>query len=53
MYALEKKNVSPLYIQRMSMPQVMPLSTLTLVHTWYEDSTRWAYMWHGPHTIAL
>ena len=40
MYALEKKSItSPLHILCTLMPQIIPLLTLMLVHTWYEEST--------------
>ena len=38
MYTLEKNNASPLCILCTLMPQVIPLFTLTLVCTWYEES---------------
>ena len=38
MYKLEKNNTSPLRILCMLMPQLIPLLTLTFVHTWYEES---------------
>ena len=38
-HAREKNNTSPLCILRMLMPQIVSLRTLTLVHTWYEEST--------------
>ena len=42
MYTLEKINTSPLCILDTLMPQIVPLLTLTLLHTWYEESTPWA-----------
>ena len=41
MYTLEKNNASPLCILCTLMPQIIPLLTLTLVHTWYEESNPW------------
>ena len=38
MYILEKFNTSPLCILCTLMPQIITLLTLTLVHTWYEES---------------
>ena len=35
----KKEKKSPLCILYMLMPQILPLLTLTLVHTWYEEST--------------
>ena len=43
MYKLEKNNTSPLCIICMLMPQILPLLTLTLVHTWYEEATLGLY----------
>ena len=40
MYTLEKINTSPLCMQCMLTPQItLLLLTLTLVYTWYEEST--------------
>ena len=39
MYKLEKNNTSPLCILRTLMPQIIPLLTVMLVRTWYEEST--------------
>ena len=36
-YTVEKINTSPLCILCMLMPQIIPLLTLMLVHTWYEN----------------
>ena len=38
MFTLEKTNTSPLCILCPLMPQIIPLRTLKLVHTWYEES---------------
>ena len=39
MYTLERENVSPLCILCNLLPQIIPFLKLTLVHTWYEEST--------------
>ena len=39
MYTLEKNNIYPLCILCMLMSRIIPLLTLTLIHTWYEEST--------------
>ena len=39
MYILEKNNTSPLCTLCTPMPQTIPLLTLMLVRTWYEEST--------------
>ena len=38
MYTLDKNNTSPSSILYTLMPQIIPLLTLMLVHTWYEQS---------------
>ena len=38
MYVLEGNNTSPLCILCTLMPQIIPLLTLMLVHTWYKES---------------
>ena len=37
----ETKNTSPLRILWTLMPPITPLLTVTLVRTWYEESTPW------------
>jgi hypothetical protein len=39
MYTLEKNKTSTLCLLCALVPQTIPLLTLTLVHTWYEEST--------------
>ena len=40
---IEKNNTSPLGTPYMLVPQIIPLSTLTLVRTLYEESTTGAF----------
>ena len=40
-YTLEKNNTFPICIQCTLMTQIMPLYTLTLLCTRYEESTQW------------
>lgn len=39
MYTIEKYNISMLCILCTLMPKILPLLTLTSIHTWYEQST--------------
>ena len=39
MYTLEKNNTSPLWILCTLIPEIVPLLTLMLLCTWYEEST--------------